>query len=588
MSLLVFSLMHFTPTHLCSHSNLNRVRHLGRYQYWHITFNRNRHIAKRLLLLYTYIYILIFSYFFFIAAFIYHKIMAGGKNKDKDDKAQPVTPRQRSRSRSRSRSRRNLLGPAPGDDEKERVEEKQHSPPGPVVMRSRSRSRSRSRRNSINRDQEEQEQKQKQKQNQAKAEHQDQDNDRASPSPVAGGHHRRALSGLSEEDDQRFQSAAPDRKFERYAYQYHKPVAILSQRPDSAARYAAFLSPWTGYELSQSEAAAADLRRRRKPTLAAAARGLARRIFDMHDDNAVGMIGWNAFACFMHSLAVQRYVYDHAPHPSDDYQEQLRLAYLQYRDLNDIDLNRANVNYAQFIESLWEFSKACSVEVVTEHLRRYYMRRTGGPAPSSRALLAESKKDKVDESGFELENGVRVVRAQSVIERKKNRRKKSKRRLGASSFEDETDSDQESGDSEDERDKDDDPVREAERQEMLRHVRHIPKFLRRGTMLRKHCRNSKPHTKYVFVAKKHIFWIDSKDLRTLVIPGDKKYSIPLKEVRSVTRGKKTKVFRRKVSEDADPQLCISIITATRTLDIEARNRQETDNWYQGLHGLIVV
>src|SRR5262249_28109391 len=56
----------------------------------------------------------------------------------------------------------------------------------------------------------------------------------------------------------------------------------------------------------------------------------------------------------------------------------------------------------------------------------------------------------------------------------------------------------------------------------------------------------------------------------------------LVNVTAVMRGKNTPVFARRVARSADLRCCFSIITDTRSLDLEAESPELRDHWVNGL------
>jgi hypothetical protein len=59
----------------------------------------------------------------------------------------------------------------------------------------------------------------------------------------------------------------------------------------------------------------------------------------------------------------------------------------------------------------------------------------------------------------------------------------------------------------------------------------------------------------------------------------------LQDVVDVVPGKATKVFEGVKEKVVDQKLCFSIVTATRTLDLQAADEEERDLWVRGLRDL---
>lgn len=59
-----------------------------------------------------------------------------------------------------------------------------------------------------------------------------------------------------------------------------------------------------------------------------------------------------------------------------------------------------------------------------------------------------------------------------------------------------------------------------------------------------------------------------------------------KDELQIVEGKTTKVFQRSTASKAKPENCFSIITANRSLDLEARNHKLKEYWVHGLQLLL--
>lgn len=90
-----------------------------------------------------------------------------------------------------------------------------------------------------------------------------------------------------------------------------------------------------------------------------------------------------------------------------------------------------------------------------------------------------------------------------------------------------------------------------------------------GTQFVKHGRWGAPHTRLVSLRNGTVSWFT----------GD----LPVKEIISVTSGKKTKVFER---TEVEADVCFSIITKDRTLDLQAANKNQRDFWVKNINKLL--
>ena len=106
----------------------------------------------------------------------------------------------------------------------------------------------------------------------------------------------------------------------------------------------------------------------------------------------------------------------------------------------------------------------------------------------------------------------------------------------------------------------------------LADVWSVPSF--QGEAFFKHGNIGRPNRKIVEINRDgtHLRW-GNKD----------KQIIDLRKVDKVIRGKQTKIFEK--SPKLDEQLCFSLITSKRTLDLHAFNRGQRNVWYAALSAL---
>jgi hypothetical protein len=98
-----------------------------------------------------------------------------------------------------------------------------------------------------------------------------------------------------------------------------------------------------------------------------------------------------------------------------------------------------------------------------------------------------------------------------------------------------------------------------------------------GENFTKHGRRGQPHTRNVSIE------VDGSVLCFDWSSGKMRMH---KDEISILQGKKTEVFQRKVNAKAREDLCFSIVTKERTLDLEARNIKIKEYWINGLNLLI--
>jgi FYVE zinc finger len=100
--------------------------------------------------------------------------------------------------------------------------------------------------------------------------------------------------------------------------------------------------------------------------------------------------------------------------------------------------------------------------------------------------------------------------------------------------------------------------------------------LQNGSQFTKFGRHGKPRTKYVICTPDgKIFWTDTSGGRTMTC-------IKLLEVTNIFSGKRTPVFARKVAAKIPEELCLSVVTPDRSLDLQAEDELTRDLWVKAL------
>jgi hypothetical protein len=115
-------------------------------------------------------------------------------------------------------------------------------------------------------------------------------------------------------------------------------------------------------------------------------------------------------------------------------------------------------------------------------------------------------------------------------------------------------------------------AREAER--ALAEARDL---LDRGGVLIKHGRTGKPHPRLVFLSGSSLYWSEPEAR----VASDKR-ALPLMGVEAVLEGKLTDVLKRTTAAGADAECCFSLRDKARTLDLQAKDRAERDQWVAAL------
>jgi hypothetical protein len=109
-----------------------------------------------------------------------------------------------------------------------------------------------------------------------------------------------------------------------------------------------------------------------------------------------------------------------------------------------------------------------------------------------------------------------------------------------------------------------------------------------------HGRNGKPHAKtlYTDAACTQLVWKKPAASRTSDPPTKSasffQKSLPIASIKAVLRGKQTIVFSRSTAKTTDENLCLSIVGATRTLDIRAYTKEDHELLFCGFTLLVKV
>lgn len=107
-----------------------------------------------------------------------------------------------------------------------------------------------------------------------------------------------------------------------------------------------------------------------------------------------------------------------------------------------------------------------------------------------------------------------------------------------------------------------------------------------------HGRNGKPHAKTLYsdAACTQLVWKKPAAYRAPDPPTKSaslfQKSLSVASIKAVLQGKQTIVFSRSTAKTADENLCLSIVGATRTLDIRAYTKEDHELLFSGFTLLI--
>lgn len=130
-----------------------------------------------------------------------------------------------------------------------------------------------------------------------------------------------------------------------------------------------------------------------------------------------------------------------------------------------------------------------------------------------------------------------------------------------------------------------------------------PRTLLRHSSFQKMAQNATRFTRYrafsqdeklLWVVDNYLFW--SKEVTPTTQPNSSTAirknvkQIAIHDIVVILCGKKTENFSRRMNgaQKADANLCFSVITYSKCLDLQARSRKERDTWVKGLYSLLAV
>lgn len=107
-----------------------------------------------------------------------------------------------------------------------------------------------------------------------------------------------------------------------------------------------------------------------------------------------------------------------------------------------------------------------------------------------------------------------------------------------------------------------------------------------GRCFTKHARGKgRPAKRAVFVVEAGpqscVYWAAAGSRQR-----DPSRCIPIATITDVFEGKHTEPFQRRSADKVEEEVCLSIVSAERTLDLQARNRQERDAFFTGIKSML--